>query len=147
MRIETTALLVYELVNAQNGSWITLYIFPLWSWTEFWCQNIKGWFFLLLRQFLARKFVIIACDELADFRWTKTTNRIEQDSRFIRCEIQIIITEKIMKFLGRMNPQSKRLLTSVAISNRINSELHRYWLAKTILPDSFSDTFPTTTHG
>ena len=44
-----------------------------------------------------------------------------------------------------MNSQSKRSLTSVAISNRINSELH--WLATTILPDSFSDTFPSTTHG
>lgn len=51
-----------------------------------------------------------------------------------------------MKFLGRMNSQSKRSLTSVAISNLINSELRRYWLATSILPDSFS-TFPTTTHG
>jgi len=50
-----------------------------------------------------------------------------------------------MKFLKRINSQSKRSLTSVVISNRINSELH--WLATTILPDSFSDTFPTTTRG
>ena len=51
-----------------------------------------------------------------------------------------------MKFLGRMKSQSKRLLTSVAISQRNYSELHRCWLATTILPHSFS-TFPTTTHG
>ena len=69
---------------------------------------------------------------------------------YICLEYQSILHEKEKKTvrgLRNLNSQSKRSLTSVTISNRINSELHRYWLATIILPESFSDTFPTTNHG
>jgi len=62
----------------------------------------------------------------------------------VRSVLLAIALSLLNQLIHAKRAQSSQGHRGIQISS-INSELHRYWSATTILPDSFS-TFPTTTH-